>query len=114
MLKLGANKIRDLTNNVFRTLRNLERLDLFGNQLTTIHSDSFGIHRYLKEINLSGNKINAIDEKFIDNTAVNRLEMRENICSQEKIEGRDEMKRKLDECFKNYKPRVEQSKLELS
>ena len=36
-----------------------------------------------------------------------------NVCSEDKITGRDEMKEKLDRCFKNYQPREEQSKQEL-
>jgi len=56
-------------------------------------------------IDLSDNKINAIDERLIDNSAVNVLNMNYNICSKENIQERDQMKQKLKKCFENYRPR---------
>ena len=109
-LKLYHNNIQDLPKNVFAHLDNLEKLDLYGNQLTTIHSDSFGNLRNLAEIYLKNNKINASDEKLINNTAVIRLDMRGNVCSNKDIKERNKIKGKLSNCFSNYQSREEPSK----
>ena len=105
----SKNKIKDLPKNVFAHLINLRQLHLDDNQLTTIHSDSFGIHRNLQDIDFENNKINAIDEQFIDNTAVGGvlIGMEGNICTNEVIDARNIMKEKLNNCFKNYQPRGE-------
>ena len=49
---------------VFSSLVKLELISLYSNQLTTIHSDSFGNLSILENIDLNGNKIIAIDEKI--------------------------------------------------
>ena len=104
-LSIDKNKVSELPKNIFKDLVNLEHLDLNNNQLKSIHSDSFGIHRKLEYLFSNNNRINAIDEKFIDNTAVSNLDMSGNICSQEEIGKREEMKEKLKKCFENYQPR---------
>jgi len=108
-LDLNRNKIQELPKNIFVRLENLRELILYGNQLTTIHADSFGIHKRLFRVDLSTNKINAIDEKFIEDTGVKSILMYENVCSKEVIEGINKIKEKLSTCFKNYRPREEQS-----
>jgi len=102
-LHLSYNKIQNLPKNVFARLENLENLYLNRNQLTTIH-------RKLEYISLKNNKINAIDEKLIDNTAVSELFMNGNVCRNQTIEKRDKIKQQLSTCFKNYQPRQESSK----
>ncbi|KAL7012754.1 hypothetical protein ACKWTF_015022 [Chironomus riparius] len=103
-LWLNINKIRDLPKNVFVNLKNLNKLYLNDNQLTALHSDSFGIHRYLEIIGLKNNRIDAIDERIINNSAVKKLDMIGNVCSTEDIERSDKLKEKLSNCFKNYQP----------
>jgi len=110
VLDLSDNEIQDLPKNVFSRLENLVGLELNGNQLKTIHSDSFGIHRKLNYIYLTNNKINAIDEKLIDNTAVKELDMRKNVCSKQNITVRNKVKEKLSNCFSIYQQRQDQSK----
>ena len=110
-LKLNDNKIQNLPKNIFAQLNNLEHLFINDNQLRTIYSDSFGILRYLTTIEFNNNKINAIDEKVIDNTAVKRLDMTVNICSNENIKERIEIKNKLSNCFNNYRSRVESNEV---
>jgi len=108
-LTLFRNNIQELPKNIFVRLENLRELNLHGNQLTTIHADSFGIHKRLFRVDLNANKINAIDEKLIEDTTVKSILMYANVCSKEIIEGRNKIKEKLSTCFKNYRPREEQS-----
>jgi Leucine-rich repeat (LRR) protein len=77
------------------------------NQLTTIYSDSFGNIRNLKKFHLSNNKINSIDEEFIENTSIERLEMRGNICSNKNFPytNKTELKEEFRVCYNNYRPR---------
>jgi len=109
-LNLDFNEIQDLPRNVFAQLDWLEWLYLEGNQLTTIYSDSFQIHRNLKLIDLTNNRINAIDEKFIDNVEVEWIDMRGNICNNEEIRERYYIDEKLRNCFNNYQSRQGSSK----
>jgi len=104
-LGLRVNEISDLPVGVFAPLYNLQGLELDSNKLTIIHSDSFGIHNFLTEVFLENNKINAIDEKFIDNTAVSTLNMINNICSHLRTGIKTEIKSNLKNCFANYQPR---------
>ncbi|XP_070501523.1 uncharacterized protein [Chironomus tepperi] len=101
-LYISNNEISELPQNTFEPLRNLELLSMFSNKLTTIDAASFGVHKNLVEISLRNNKINQIDEKFIDNTAVNRIFMKDNICSNEELTGITNIKAGLKTCFENY------------
>jgi len=107
-LWLNDNKIQDLPKNVFAHLRKMGFLYLNENQLTTIHSDSFGNIRNLWNINLDNNKINTIDKKFIDKTSAEILELRRNVCINEKIN--DKRNELLKNCYNNYQTREDQSK----
>jgi len=107
-LSLKNNKISDLPQNIFSSLKSLSSLDLSSNQLTVIHSDSFFMHPSLETVYLYNNSINAIDEKFIDNTGSYWIDMRLNNCNQEWITKRNEVKDKLAMCFNNYRPRQKQ------
>jgi Leucine-rich repeat (LRR) protein len=106
ILSLGNNEISDLPVGVFAQLKNLQELSLSNNQLTTIHSDSFGVHNQLVKVYLDNNKINAIDEKFIHNTAVLLLGMINNTCSQTISRGKAQVMDNLRNCFTNYQPRL--------
>ncbi|CAG9801207.1 unnamed protein product [Chironomus riparius] len=96
---------------MFSTLVNLELLYLSNNNLTIIHSDSFGIHKKLNDVLLDNNKIYAIDEKFFDNTAVetaDMIDMGDNECIEETVYKKGQNIRKsFKKCFENYKPREE-------
>ncbi|XP_070501502.1 uncharacterized protein [Chironomus tepperi] len=102
-LYIYNNEVLNLPQNTFEPLGNLERLDLDSNNLTMIDAGSFGSRKNLVSIDLRNNKINQIDEKFIDNTAVNRIDMRNNICSNEVLNGITNIKAGLKPCFENYK-----------
>ena len=107
LFSLWGNEISDLPANAFVPLKNLQQLSLRNNRLTTIHSDSFGVHNNLTIVWLECNEMNAIDEKFIDNSALSYLDMGNNICSQSVLEysNKTEMKAELRKCFENYSPR---------
>jgi len=111
ILFLVDNHITDIPKNAFNSLINLKVLLLSFNDLKTIHSDSFGVHRKLEEINFIHNKIDAIDEKFIDNIGVKRFKFNRNYC--ESVNFYDEngvkraLKKVLKPCFENYQPRVD-------
>ncbi|KAL7015839.1 hypothetical protein ACKWTF_016694 [Chironomus riparius] len=102
LLNLGANGISELSRNIFKPLVNLQFLFLHTNKLTTIHWDSFPVNGRLNTIDLSHNKIFSIDEKFIDFTYVYWIDMMGNVCSQENIRKRNEVKDKLRKCLDNY------------
>ncbi|XP_070501610.1 uncharacterized protein [Chironomus tepperi] len=102
ILGLHSNEITDLPHNSFEPLKNLERLSLISNSLAIIDAASFGVHKNLVDIYLGSNRIDQIDEKFINNTAVNRMDMRNNICSNEVLRG-TKIKVGLKTCFENYK-----------
>ena len=109
-LNLAFNKISNLPKNIFDVLINLSEIWLAGNKLKIIHSDSFGNNLELAKIDLRANMIRAVDEKLIDYTGVNKIDMKGNVCSQEEINGRNELMEKLQRCFKNYRPRLEKCK----
>ncbi|XP_070504934.1 uncharacterized protein [Chironomus tepperi] len=102
-LSLDRNGITELPQNTFEPLKNIVKLNLFGNNLTVIDAASFGVHNNLAGIYLQYNTINQIDEKFIDNTAVNWIYMEGNICSNAKLIGIENIKIGLKTCFENYK-----------
>jgi len=106
-LDLSLNKILDLPKNIFSSLESLETLKIADNQLTVIHSDSFGTLNRLDRINLYNNNVYAIDEKLIDNTNLSWLDMEKNNCSNVRITSRDGLKEKLSQCFNNYFARIE-------
>jgi len=103
---VSTNQISNLSPKLFEPLQKLTNLLLDSNNLTIIHSDSFGVLPLLKQVHLQNNKINAIDEKFIDNTGVTYLDMRNNLCVNELISDssllRELMRSKLQKCFENY------------
>ncbi|XP_070504113.1 uncharacterized protein [Chironomus tepperi] len=103
ILSLHSNEISELPLNTFEPLRNLEILYLDSNKLSIIDAASFGIHKNLVEIYVGSNRINQIDEKFIDNTAVNQIDVKSNICSNEELTGITNIKAGLKTCFENYK-----------
>ena len=104
-LDISRNQLTDLPKNSFSALENLEDLDLSFNQLTVIHSDSFGNLKRLKTITLEENNVHAIDEQLIANTALYRLDMDGNNCSNDNIQEREDLNGKLAQCFSNYQPR---------
>jgi len=101
VLFLSDNEISDLPAGVFAPLKNPKELGLHRNKLTTIHSASFG-HNKLSRVYLDDNKINAIDEKLVDITAVSFINITNNVCSQSAFKSNTEIKTNLRKCFDNY------------
>jgi len=106
-LNLAFNQISNLPKNIFAVLINLSEIWLAGNKLKIIHSDYFGNNLELAKIDLRANMIRAVDEKLIDYTGVNKIYMKDNVCSQEEINGRNQLMKTLQRCFKNYRRRLE-------
>jgi Leucine-rich repeat (LRR) protein len=105
-LNLQFNRIEELPKAVFSSMFGLEQLNMNNNRLSIIHSDSFGILPSLTNASFVNNQINAIDEKFIDNTGLTNIDMRGNICANSNIidttPNRGNMKAALSVCFQNY------------
>jgi len=105
-LYLVSNQIEELPKNVFSPLKNMDLLDLYNNKLKTIHANSFGILPNLTTINMMFNFIDAVDERFIDNTGVISLNMQNNNCANVFIfddsTSRETMRNDLQNCFNNY------------
>ena len=110
VLYLEENLIEDLPANVFSNLKRLVELWLYGNKLKVIHGDSFGILPELKIVPLHNNQISAIDEGFVNNTGVVRIDIRNNLCVDKAIFDntgpREAMRAELQQCFKNYETLV--------
>ena len=106
LLYLENNLIDELPKNIFNDLRNLTSIWLDNNNLKIIHADSFGFLPNLKAINLHNNKVEAIDDRFINNTGVATLNLINNKCYSNIIiditPQRLFMRTALRECFKNY------------
>lgn len=104
-LSLYNNQIVDIPKNGFVNLQKLPLIWLAGNNLTVIHSDSFSVNQKFEQLYVENNKINAIDEMLINNTAIFKLDMSGNVCSQEDVVNRFQMKIAFQNCFDNYQPR---------
>jgi len=105
-LFLDNNEIQDLPVNVFSHLTSLTEVHLYKNRLKVIYSDSFGTLIRLNSIRLDENEIIAVDEKLIDNTRVNSIDMTMNFCADKIIVDntvmRLSLKMELAQCFKHY------------
>jgi hypothetical protein len=105
-LNLFSNQLEDFPRNVFNPMQRMHDLNLNFNQLKVIHSDWFGILPNFRGLNVRGNQINAVDERFIDNTGVNWLGMLSNICVNDVIiddsPSRQNMRNMLQTCFDNF------------
>jgi len=105
-LNLFSNQLEDLPRNVFNPMQRLIEVDLEFNQLKVIHSNWFGILPSLLALYIRANQINAVDERFIDNTGIYFLGMFNNLCVSETIidnsPSRQQMRNALQTCFINY------------
>ena len=105
-LNLGGNLVEELPRNIFMSLKNLNRLHFYSNKFKVIHSGSFRGLSNLKTIDFDNNQIQAIDEEFIDHTGVERLDMINNFCVNQRIfdnsTTRMSMRLALQNCFKNF------------
>ncbi|XP_070497677.1 uncharacterized protein [Chironomus tepperi] len=110
-LHFGANGIKELPKNIFSHLKKLEDLKLWQNHLSTIHSDSFGIHSGIVQIDLEGNKIDAVDPDLIGRFKELRLYMDGNNCYEGDLEDKSEMQEKLNRCYMLYIEIKEQASL---
>lgn len=106
-INLNRNEISELPRGLFTDLKNLISINLEINQLAIIDSTSFGVHSNLIFANFANNRIDAIDEKFIDNTNLTGISMMNNICFNGFIndytESREVIRRELRRCFENFK-----------
>lgn len=105
-LDLQLNQIEVLPRNIFSTLTSLQQISLFKNKLKVINSNSFSLHPELINVYLHNNLIDAIDEKFIDNTGVIQFGMENNACADSYIfdnsTSREFMRAELKTCFENF------------
>jgi len=105
-LWLDGNQIEELSRNIFMPLKKLNLIYLHNNKLKVIHSDPFRGVSNLKQIRIENNQIEAIDEKFIDNTGVQSLDIRSNLCVNQNIfdnsTSRISMRLALQSCFKKF------------
>lgn len=105
-LYLSGNEIEELPKDAFTSLKNLVQMYITNNKLKVIHSDAFGELPKLVEIYFYANQINAIDEKFINNTAVRTVDMESNVCHNRLIydnsPSRLGMRQLLRTCFDNF------------
>lgn len=105
-LRLDNNPIQNFPKNIFKPLTSLIQLEAYSTNLTVLHSDSFGVHLKLTHLHLQKNQIDAFDERIIDKTAVNLIDMTNNICANKLINDttmmRDSMRLALKKCFENY------------
>lgn len=105
-LDLYNNGITDIPMHSFSSLMSLKQINLGKNNLTTIYSDSFGTHPNLTTVYLQGNKINAIDRKFIDSTEITWINMDGNVCANDAFvnfeDGTSEILDGLQTCFDNF------------
>lgn len=101
-LSMYENKISELPIGVFGPLKNLKDLWLYSNNLKVIHAASFGVLRSLENIFMYQNEIEAIDARIMDNTAVTKFQLTDNICVDELLETRHEIRSELENCFEQY------------
>ncbi|KAL7043485.1 hypothetical protein ACKWTF_001538 [Chironomus riparius] len=105
-LNLQFNRIEELPRAVFGSMTALEQLVMNNNRLRVIDSNSFGIHSMLTNASFVNNQIYAIDERFIDNTAITSIDLRGNLCVNLNIidqsPNRYLMRAALSNCFQNY------------
>jgi len=106
VLYLEKNLIEILPTNIFSSLKNMTTFWIYSNKLKIVHADSFGLLPKLKTVQMYSNQIDAIDEKFINNTGINRFDVRYNLCLSKDISdttaSRGTMRADLKICFENY------------
>lgn len=104
ILSITNCKVDKIPTNSFNKLKKLEKLNFSKNNLQTICAESFGNLPNLRNIDLSFNKITAIEEAFIDNIGIVSMDMTDNDCAHEKFDdsNKDNLKKMLEKCFENY------------
>ena len=106
-IQLNNNLIEELPKDIFVPMKNLNTLYLNNNKLRVIQSDPFQGVSNLRNIYFQNNQIEAIDEKFINYTGVQTINMQYNICANQSITDtsipRTTMRQALQNCFKNFK-----------
>lgn len=105
-LYLNHNTFEDIPKNTFSPLNKLTDLYLHTNKFEIIHSESFGVLPNLKELSLRENVIIAFDERIIDMTGVEAIDMTATRCANGYIfdnsTGRELMRTELLYCFYNF------------
>lgn len=106
LISLDGNFLQELPAGMMKNSQKLNFINLSNNRLKIISSNSFGYHRQLLTVKFDLNKIDAIDEKFIDNIRVFEVDMTGNICADgffSDWSGTHELiRRELRTCFDNY------------
>jgi len=105
-LYIENNQIEVLPDGTFESLKNLVHLNLDNNNLKIIRADSFGTLPTLSIASFQNNQIDAIDERFVDNTGVTSFDLTGNVCADVNIvdmtQFRQVMRSQLSQCFRNY------------
>jgi len=103
----NSNLTGELPRNLFGSLKNINYIGLRSSKIKVIHADTFGESLFIPQIDLSYNKIYAVDEKFIENTGPSSLSFNGNICADFGISdntmSRKKMKEALKDCFEYYR-----------
>jgi hypothetical protein len=106
VLYLYNNQLTDIPRNAFSSLINLTTIWLDQNRLQVIHSESFGTLPKLHSLYAFNNRIMAVDERFIENTGINYIQMGNNVCCNNAVSDnsaeKEVMKNELKVCFENY------------
>ncbi|CRL03604.1 CLUMA_CG016641, isoform A [Clunio marinus] len=112
-LQLNDNQISSLPNDtfsncVFGVCRGALRLDFSNNELEIIHSELFLTTSHINQLNLTSNRISAIDRNmFSVLRSLRTIFLAGNLCSEENFEwifdsNLPEALESLEECFLNY------------
>ncbi|CAG9798423.1 unnamed protein product [Chironomus riparius] len=103
-VELYSVGIKTIDDKAFKNSLNV--IYLHNNKLKITQSDPFRSLFKLKTIYLQQNQIEAIDEKVIDNTGVQRLDITNNLCANQNIfdnsTSRMSMRLALLNCFKKF------------
>lgn len=105
-LVLDYTDFQELLNGIFTSLVNLFYISMNGNILRNISSSAYEFRPNLKIARFVNNQISAIDEKFIENTGINYIDLTGNLCINRLITdgsaSRSQIKQLLKACFDNF------------
>lgn len=105
-LSLRGNQIEELPRNIFTSLIAVNNINLESNKLKVIRSNSFRNLHNLTAVSFYDNQIESMDEHFIDNTGVEGMYFRDNVCQSQSIydfsASRITMTMSLNQCFENF------------
>lgn len=104
-LNLQKNQLTRLDPELFHPLTDLEFIDISFNQIKFIFGELFQHNFHLKKILFIGNKIQAIEEKFVQHQKPKlfHISFRNNNCVDDDIKSLKNEIEKLRKCFLNFK-----------